>query len=566
MGKLTLLIILLVINTNLVSLLYLPQEIITFIILLSIVVLLHSVSFYLHDLVYRYRPKPEVKARKSTWPTNALREAIERCSEHIKGESDYIIDWVLEENTEDVTLKGLNETQITDFMPFLRLVGIDLWFERFFPSPFSTWGGVLARVLENSNKETNTKMRCVQYIFIYTRQIGIVSIVWCVLTPILMALWLLIFPEMSSSHCVAVFLPLFFLFLWDYGRMHPSQGIGFRPTSSIILLVLWVLLGVRETNISLVLFNLEIELTVLIYLAIAGVFIFIWFLDRVEVLPTGHEMDYIPVYVYLTYLPGTGIARAINQDLNPEEMDPNILELWNWQFYSIAYDSDHYKMVMKSKDELEYSGKGMGDSAYYLKNSRNVRLLVDNPWHSLRLGEQRLFSNIIPIFSKAIITLAPFIYLIPWYILEENLRLFGYVIYPFLVALACCFLANGLAKILPHAEFLQSWSDDWQHLAVNATDLSNIRYLYDGRTLWNLRGKGRNADKPKLVVVGKLQSPFRYMNSKTFRDTREDLLQEIARLQSKLGIEDSTSGLKEVTIEELYGEIKKLQVRNKMVV
>jgi hypothetical protein len=120
------------------------------------------------------------KARKDPnrkWPTDNLRKAVEELSS--EQDEDAMISMGLvgchpiPEQEESV--------QIHDFAPTVHIVGLGLLRER----RGDSWGGVLTRGLESDDGER----RCIQYLYVYTQQMGVVSFFWNVFLPFLLGLW-----------------------------------------------------------------------------------------------------------------------------------------------------------------------------------------------------------------------------------------------------------------------------------------------------------------------------------------------------------------------------------------
>jgi len=491
-----------------------------------------------------------------------LKRIIDKCAEHLQYGGDFAIDLKLDSaEIDDVTLDrlGTNQRLILEFFPDIRLVGIDLWLERHFPNPFGTWGGIYARILEQkAEKGKIADKRCIQYLFIYTRQLSTVSIIWWILTPFLLGLWFHLFPWMDWWIGLFVFLPLPLLTLWSHHR-DPTEKL--RPQSTSLLPAFWLLITLKDLEV--VIWGLD--LSVFSLFAVSIVFAGVWILDRSGRLPTGHEMDYIPIFVWIRRREGATeeriplIRNSIQREISMRDIT-FVRRIWDWEFDSVAWDINHYVASKKSKEELiELArARNLGEEAY-LTSGRRVHLLMDNQWHSLRLGRGRKGGWTAEVLCKLIIALTPFGYLIPWSTLGPPLSLTGHVLFPFLFVGACCFLAAGHFKIHPRVEWrfssvihrmfgYEMFGDEISapptrnnnmppFRSERPFDIPDLKYL-DHHTLqyfWNLRGTGLNPHGPRLVIVGKMQNPFKYEDSFTsFRDDSDELYREIKGLQERL--------------------------------
>ena len=77
----------------------------------------------------------------------------------------------------DVTADSIE--LIREFAPDVKILGLQLQLEK------EHFAGVLYRAVKN---EDDSK-RCLQYIYVYTKQFGTVNPVWMIIIPLLMGLW-----------------------------------------------------------------------------------------------------------------------------------------------------------------------------------------------------------------------------------------------------------------------------------------------------------------------------------------------------------------------------------------
>ncbi len=129
---------------------------------------------------------PSVMDREElNWPTDALAKAVSR----LGVDHEYAINKDRASGVEDLTLK--EGEQIVEFSPDIDLLGFDMRAER----NGGTYGGVLTRTLENPTRNR----RCLQYVYVYTRQHTVVSFFWMVFVPFLMLVWTFLVPFIFSA-------------------------------------------------------------------------------------------------------------------------------------------------------------------------------------------------------------------------------------------------------------------------------------------------------------------------------------------------------------------------------
>jgi len=401
-----------------------------------------------------------------SWPTDALAKAVSRLG--VDGEST--INKNRPSGVEDLTL---NEgAQIVEFSPDIDLLGFDMWAER----RGGTWGGVLTRALENQTKDR----RCLQYLYVYTRQHTVVSFFWMVFVPLLMLIWTFLVPFIFTTEMVLfeasiqtgdviqfllspgeswipilatglVSLPLFATGLWPHvSETRKGQRSKFRFRSTTLLIFLGALMWV-------VLFN---ELILWIMITIWGVCTAFW-----RIRPTGHHMDYAPIFVWIE-----------------KEND-------RWNLVSAAWDAFHYDSDQMSRAEL-----GEEDA---LKNGMHVQLLMDNPWHSLFLGSRNIRPElnrmtgaiVLFILSVALILTVFFGGLLDGY----TWRSWTMIGIFFVFTLSGSIVARFPSSLIKHSS---DYTKDGAHLTDEKL-----------RILWNL-GTDDVSREGRFVCITQIQDPF----------------------------------------------------------
>ena len=308
-----------------------------------------------HQRRERLCHRPE---EKIIWPTPRLCEAVK----------DFDKDtWTIEvgldtEHVRDITYTPEARLQVLLFLPEIELRGIDLLGER-----RSNYGGLLARVLENEKHN----MRCLQYIYTYTRQLTLISSIWMILVPIIMGLALMDFPWLTLTERLSALLPMlqpigFSIVLLQLIVFFPLLMAGLWPhftdawtvhrfRSTTMLNVFWGLLFLGLINPMLpVYFLLSLPIAFLVW----------WLFDLAGTTPTTHRMDYVPVFVWT------------KKNKSGE-----------WVVDSACWDILHYRCRKEKRDESESHLDG-----------ERVMLKIDNPWHSL-FGTSGLSSFVLTVCS-----------------------------------------------------------------------------------------------------------------------------------------------------------------------
>ncbi|MFX0108468.1 MAG: hypothetical protein ACFE7R_09310 [Candidatus Hodarchaeota archaeon] len=480
------------------------------------------------------------------WPTPALRRAVE------KHRGDELINWNLNtREVSNVTEEDGHENLdlILRFRPIITLLGPSLAAE-VQGFAFRKLGGILVRVL----KKRDSDELCLQYILTYTRQVGAVSWIWDVMVPILMLIWY----EFTLLFSIPLFwtlfalIPFFIIGLYPhYQDFRSGLGIRFAYRSTTLLALFWIIL-------SLTLINQNLRVILLI---IAIICLFWWIGDTLELTPTGHPMDYVPVFVWI----------------KKEKED--------WIFERAVWDVFHYTAKMQTKEELNKTGNLIDDS--------HVSLLMDSPWHSLAAGSVTqlkrfwLWSWLIAPFAIILFLIIVSVVFVtggnPTAFLLSSLigRVLAFIIIPFLVSSSISLqlrrptelmsfadekhaAAKGMeTALITQAEDPDYWGEEQMQSYARYSKYMDLkkewRIAHFGisilRTLWNLRkkktwfgmidslarrgldtGTSRNPDdSPRLLIITKLQDPFSYKEGfKSFKDEDIDVYQKLTKLQEEI--------------------------------
>jgi hypothetical protein len=408
------------------------------------------------------------------WPRKSLEKTIEKI-----GQGPPKPPIALGAGIKDVTLEQGVADNLIEFAPIIKLIGQEILVESRSPM----WGGTLVRALET--EESGSKRRCLQYIYTYTVQRGAVSFFYNIVLPILLVVlayiapwlfgdWLDVFVVAVAAGVIA--LPLFFIaaaaHISDF-RDPDKEGFHFRGATWLLIfgalpvaLVYYLHGGLTDI--------LGTVVTVLWWAnwILLVVFLIGWILSLFGVGPGSHRMDYVPVFVYLKSNDGR-----------------------NWNFESACWDYYHYQAVCRDKSTEDLLRKG-----------RRVRLIMNDPWHSLSLGSRintRLGTGIGALLLMLCLAFpivsVPQGWLQPWGVM---FMFFLFVVGGIIVAQMP--LGGGALSNLRRLR-------DLTHLRERA-------YLSEEKIhlLWNL-----SDEKAQLVIRTKLQDPFRNypQDSKTFRDS-----------------------------------------------
>lgn len=311
------------------------------------------------------------------WPTEQLKLALKKIIEPTKLEPDP----ELAQGVVDVTTEGEAKEQLLDFCPEVKLIGFELRDER----RGSSWGGTLARVLQNSDGDR----RCIQYVHTFTRQRWFISIYWHAIPLLLLAFWgflvishlrgedsfdiaTLSILAIAGSFILAGIIP----HLKDFRNKPEEIQLRFRGTTPLIaygVAELFVIIELMLLNEDRFLgFEIQKDLlsgweirgqsliipTSAIILATIGIFLAaVWLRQpKVKGIESYHEMDYAPIFVWL-------------KKTNPE-----------WTFERACWDYMHYESACHDLASLE-------EKRCLSDDRKHVRLVIANTWHAFSLGK-----------------------------------------------------------------------------------------------------------------------------------------------------------------------------------
>jgi len=433
------------------------------------------------------------------WQTDAMREAINILSEKTP------VSITLREDNQINRVVPWDETseQVEKFAPSVKLVGLGLWRERFGAtskmgdrvqrgwkkvraksrkdySKIQSWGGVYTRTLEDSPGN----WRCLQYIYVYTRQRGTISLVWNVLIPTLMALWgwltltnlgwniQLVFENFDwfpsiyltteewlmtiagFSIWMIVTIPVFVVgispHISDYAGGPEEGGARFRTTTVLIPL-----------SIMMALYPI-FDIMGFLLLVAAGLFLIVWILEKVELFPSGHKMDYVPVFIWI------------------ERID----DFWRPMY--ATWDYAHYHVKTMRFCEIPKMNE----------NPDRVLLNMSENWHAMEKGSW--FENRLHVFLVQVYLIAMNLFFLIVSLPTGTFNLQLLTVYLSYAVFPSFFIVIGLAvmklqfDLIPKEEI-----EDYTSKKARLTYSKLLR-------LWNLEESAR------FKIVTKLQNPFRY--------------------------------------------------------
>lgn len=311
------------------------------------------------------------KGQLADWPTDHSKKMLDQ----FKKVSDSVGTALDPNKVEDITHEQEARLQLLTFLPKINLLGPELWFERRRKDKEATWGGVFVRAL--SQKDTG--IRCLQYIFVYTRQLTVVSPFWWVLFPFLLA-WI---PGSLSA-----FFPLVIVCLLLHAS-DTTKSLRMRITTGLpIFWLIWIL----DAWFS------PIPFVVLNILA-AGFGLYFCYSITTET-SVSHKMDYIPVFVWIKK----------NND--------------EWVLESAVWDIWHYLASRETIEQLTTNFWARIQFGGFVEKKKRLRLAMDNPWHSLYKRPRKIWFILVMVVGSiiAVFILLSDIYLFPesWYILHPR--------------------------------------------------------------------------------------------------------------------------------------------------
>ncbi len=451
------------------------------------------------------------KPLNENWSTRAMERALSKLDTMKNPQNQPLIDYHREDN-EDVTEESWY--QIFQFMPYIEVHGVDLAFERGLVGRHAIWGGVFVRALQ----KVKSRM-CLQYVIVYTRQLSAVSIIWWVLIPLIMAYLNWYLQSMGYWLIILLFSALPVISILTHLTDSTSK---LRIHQTTPLSVFWLILFLGQ---------FDWIWPSLILSLMGGLFLCLWIFDLFEVkiqgrplYRSGHPMDYIPIFVWIEQIDG------------------------EWYLSRVYWDKWHYLTGMKTEfKERE------------LYNECRVRFVIDNPWHSLRLGKSfwskqwyqvgiilavillfisqiaiptidMFFSSILAIVLSFVVlsSVLDIIYqpleLLPKFEKEVRSTIGRRAYYRR--------FKGGTLDSVFYPEMYEADNEDIERIRkserfIHLSDKKSVSNQWSNlHILWNLKRKGTEWEEegPKLVVVKKLQDPFKYEEyMTTFRNENEDI-------------------------------------------
>ncbi len=306
---------------------------------------------------------------------------------------------------------------------------------------------------------------------------GTVSLIWNTFVPVLMALWAILVlgnlqwdvtaflslipvtrvPTPEEWEILITFYSFFLisvpLFLLGFGPHFADRsggpkdgGFRLRATTMLILFALLLILC------------LFFDWMLLILLCAGVIFVVIWLLEAREIIPSGHKMDYVPVFVW--------IQRGTDG---------------NWSGRCATWDYAHYHART-----VEYA-----KVQTHPKDSDKILLDMTDNWHALEMGGEvgrmSLWMSVLFVLVFNSIVFLTFFWSGTYYP-STVINLVLFVILPSLAVALCLVLVRKRFDLVKQLEY---FIKDEAHLSMEKLVI-----------LWNLE------EKPRLKIVNKLQNPF----------------------------------------------------------
>ena len=423
------------------------------------------------------------KRKVSLWPTSRLKDEVE-----LYKDNKPVIAWPLDSELRDVTDETAD--QILEFLPDIEMFGVDLWLDS-----LAYFGGVLARVLQKEGDDGKAR-RCIQYVFTFTKQGGVLGFIW----------WPIVLFSIGYS--------LLYLELWIVAAIFfPLIPIGLYYSFQFRGLVQFVL--AQFIPYSLLVIGFLFPDAGPWFLIILGVLVLFLVPQISERLSLTHPMDYLPVFIW------------IEEDIESEFL--------KWKITSACWDSLHYKTRIIERPELEN----------HIRDDTVLCLVMDNLWHSVKLGGIHKERN--PIFNKIsrlFLIASPYLILASYYMFDTII----FVAISWVILFSIFYSANGPFR-LARSEIIAHLQPQIRNMRESSLDFKNIQVAHEIfplsktlETLWNLHreieheGKMYRDDAPSLKIVTKMQNPFKYHEEgkfTSFRDDAFDLYTEIKQLRDE---------------------------------
>ncbi|MFX0205615.1 MAG: hypothetical protein ACFFDT_06475 [Candidatus Hodarchaeota archaeon] len=446
----------------------------------------------------------EEETVEEKWQTKSLENHIKKAGLRKRG---YMMP--LAADVKDVTSEPESIEIVREFMPDIELSGWELRAER----NSKSWGGSYFRILESTKEDEESK--CIQWIYVWTKQRFFISLWITVLPLFLLALTgSLIYTFLSFQSAmlsVALIGGIFFILgakqLYSAIKGLTKGGFYFSNQQLFIVFgaAFWLLLAelyvskgsqgteiydqaeafhelpvgqdfVNEISQATINRELAISWVAMLFFLASIVALILWKWEPPAFTHATHNMDWAPFFLYL-----------------------HKKENGKWQLEKVRYDTFHYFVETNTRDELLQRRSISADL-------KKVRFEIPNFWHSFK--PRGGFSDWFAVFFGILVTLFSIIIGIISFLPNSPLdsNVFRFVLFPVL-------LFAGLYLIF----------SNWPTKIINAKkiDLSDEKYhLTENRLrmFWNLRG-----EEPALKVRSKMQDPF--MEDEDFGTFRDDLEQ-----------------------------------------
>ncbi len=385
------------------------------------------------------------------------------------------------------------------FAPRVSLFGRELWLER----KSRIWRGVQFRATVTKN---DNKLRaCLQYLFIYGKQAGVFSVLSMLGPTLFLLIWTRVLDNFIFDYYLLIVVtyvvgfPLVFVGLRSFPGELERRALGlpsrplFRADLYYLVLGLSAFLVLFEFDIGIIMYSFFLSFVVLLML-----------LEYFEILPWVHNMDYVPVFIWIEtdFGSGNNVESLLNQ---PE----------SWSISKACWDDHHYATRSRTPSELtQCEGQTINLS------EKRIQLKTDNKWHSLScakewvenprtsLGNSSLLIILMILLSAEVILLyiSPELY-------ESNYPWSGsaFILIVFLLVIVG---SHRFHYPLVRDRGFEGW--DYMTGAEIATyHLDREKLL----TLWNL-----DDEEARLEIKSKMQDPFNSNPEffKSFRDPGDE--------------------------------------------
>ena len=412
------------------------------------------------------------------WPSKKFEKAIGQYNRCV---TNYPRDTTIQD------VSHIASRQLLDNLPEVKMYGSDLWLDH-----RATYGGVFARALEKQDAN-GFRERCLEYLFVNTSQVRLIGLIMWLLMPILICVYILMF---GSAYIIISWLPLLI-----YGVLHliKHRKGGIFILNSLMPIGLWlVALCISLTDYSLHFWILP----GIVIFTILLVFILEIALPAIGIHIGSHPMDYTPVLIWL-------------KDIGAS----------HWQLEDACWDETHYHTSLHSRTKIdEHIGRGKG-------NQSRIRLIMEDTWHSLRLGSRKDVHWLVTHLAQLLFFLFPFFSQAIYYFFENET-----VIVRDSYFVLCVFIFVGLGLIVLRGPYdvtgygyqgirraPLNHDPTLAHMARSVWPFVDMAHLTDDtlEEMCRLRDS-RGKKTPSLKIGTILQDPFsfrdRLRDTSSFRD------------------------------------------------